>query len=195
VIPPFNHSYVLPPFQGAIPTAAAMVSPYTVSMLDLVQRFAHLPSRRPLLMGLLDYRLDLKSLGFKRGFQWLDGSFVEDVEAAEKRPPNDIDLVTFSYSPEGLTSTQINQLLIENPTLFVAVKAKVKYGCDAYVVPLDKSPEALVKRTAYYFQLFSHRRGDHIWKGVLQVPLESDDTQARELLDNLSMGGSNVATT
>ena len=130
--------------------------------------------------------------GFVRGFQWLDGSFAENVEAHEQRSPRDVDLVTFAYTPIGMSSTQTSQLLVAHPDLFVPAKAKEKYGCDPYVVPLDKSPESLVKRTTYYFGLFSHRRSDQVWKGLLQIPLESDDALARALLQNLPLGDSNA---
>lgn len=111
MIPDFNHSHVLPPFIGDGPTAASDISPYRGSMLEVTQRFASLPGRRRLIEGLLNYRADLAALGFVRGFQWLDGSFAEDVEAHEQRPPNDIDIVTFAFSPAGLSSTQVTQLL------------------------------------------------------------------------------------
>lgn len=192
MIPAFNHSHVLPPFLGGGPTTASDVSPYVVSILDVARRFAHLPGRVRLVKGLLDYRAGLAALGFVRGFQWLDGSFAEDVEAHEHRPPNDVDLVTFAYSPSGLSSTEIAHLLLANPDLFDVLKAKAKYGCDAYVVPLDKSPENLVKRVTYYFGLFSHRRSDQVWKGLLQIPLGSDDVLARDLLQNLISGDQNA---
>lgn len=195
MIPPFNHSNVLPPFLGSDARAAAQTSPFEVSMRELVERFCHLEGRRALLDGLLNYRAALKNLGFVRGFQWVDGSFAEDVEASEKRAPNDIDLVTFSYAPDGLSSTQIARLLNEHPHVFRAEQAKATFGCDAYIVPLDKSPEVLVKRTSYYFNLFSHRRGDHVWKGLLQIPLVSDDAEARELLENTQSGDRDVVTT
>lgn len=163
-------------------------------MLEVTERFASLPGRRQLLQGLLAYRSDMAALGFVRGFQWLDGSFAEDVEAHQQRPPNDIDIVTFAFSPAGLTSAQINQVIADNPVVFTNARAKEKYGCDAYVVPLDKAPENLVKRTAYYFSLFSHRRSDQVWKGLLQIPLESDDVLARDLLQNMSLGDTNAVT-
>ena len=194
MIPDFNHSHVLPPFLGDSPTAAPDASPYRASMLEVTQRFASLPGRRPLIEGLLNYRADLAALGFVRGFQWLDGSFAEDVEAHAQRPPNDIDIVTFAFSPVGLTSAQISKVIADNPVIFTNARAKEKYGCDAYVVPLDKAPENLVKRTAYYFSLFSHRRSDQVWKGLLQIPLESDDALARGLLQNMSLGDTNAVT-
>ena len=192
MIPDFNHSRVLPPFMGDSPTAAYNASPYRASMVEVTQRFASLPGRGRLVEGLLNYRRDLAALGFVRGFQWLAGSFAEDVEAHEQRPPNDIDIVTFAFSPVGLTSTQIGQTLAEHPTLFMNAQAKEKYGCDAYMVPLDRSPMNLVNNTTYYFGLFSHRRSDQVWKGLLQIPLESDDALARDLLKNMPLGDSNA---
>ena len=163
-------------------------------MAALAEKFAHLPARHQLLSGLVRYRIELAKLGFTRGFQWLDGSFSENVEASQNRSPADIDLVTFAYSPSGMASDQVLELMKANPALFVAAQAKAAYGCDAFVLPLDKSPENLVKRTAYYFGLFSHRRGDHVWKGLLQIPLENDDVVARDLLHHPKSGGSYVAT-
>jgi hypothetical protein len=194
MIPDFNHSHVLPPFLGGDPTVSAEVSPYPTSMLELVERFAHLPGRKALLNGLMRYRADLAALGFVRGFQWLDGSFVEDIETSQSRAPGDIDVVTFAYSPAGMSSHEILALMNSNPSLFIAKAAKATYGCDAFVLPLDKSPESLVRRSAYYFGLFSHRRGDHVWKGLLQLPLESDDGMARELLQNAYSGENDAAT-
>lgn len=194
MIPPFNHSHVLPPFIGSDPTAAAQGSPFRASMLELAERFSHQAARRRLIGGLLNYRAALAALGFVRGFQWLDGSFAEDVEASQHRSPNDIDMVTFVYGPDGLGSAEISELLDAHPEVFVAQRAREVFGCDAFVVPLGKSAERLVERTAYYFNLFSHRRGDHVWKGILQIPLESDDSKARELLENTRSGDPNVAT-
>ena len=194
MIPAFNHSHVLPPFLGGDPRVFSAVSPYQTDVLELAQRFAHFPNRRLLLDGLLEYRADLASLGFVRGFQWLDGSFSEDIESSEARPPADIDLVTFAYAPPGVSSTALTKLLNDNPSLFLADQAKQKYGCDAYIVPLDKSPENLVKRSTYYFNLFSHRHGDHVWKGLLQIPLQNDDALAQELLQNMKTGEPDAAS-
>jgi len=193
VIPAFNHSHVLPPYLGDGPTASAHVSPYQVSMLEVAQRFAHMPGRERLVRGLLDYRADLAALGFVHGFQWLDGSFAEDVEANQQRPPNDIDLVTFAFSPAGLDNAHINAMVNAHSDLFIPAQVKAKYGCDAYLLPLDRSPVNLVKRATYYFGLFSHRRADQVWKGLLQIPLGTDDASARALLQNPSSGDPHVA--
>jgi hypothetical protein len=68
-------------------------------MTALVQRFAASRERLDILRGLLEYRAALGAIGIVQGFQWLDGSFVEDVEVTKGRPPSDIDVVTLAYRP------------------------------------------------------------------------------------------------
>ena len=55
-------------------------SPYGVSLSDMVARFGGTESRQRLLTGLLDFRAELHNAGLVRGFQWIDGSFMENVE-------------------------------------------------------------------------------------------------------------------
>jgi hypothetical protein len=184
VIPAFNHSHVLPPFEGERLTRAHS-SPYLVATSELVQRFANSAPRSVILDGLLRYRADLRSLGFVSGFQWLDGSFVEDVEAREDRAPKDIDLVTFAYAPAGMSKPQINQMMAGRPHLFDRDACKTGFLCDTFLVNLTTSPESLVTQTRYWYGLYSHRRGDALWKGMLQLPLDSDDAAARAMLDPL----------
>jgi hypothetical protein len=66
-------------------------------MSEVVLRYGVTAERAAILTGLLDYRAALRNVGIMDGFQWLDGSFVEDVEAIRSRPPSDIDVVTFAH--------------------------------------------------------------------------------------------------
>ncbi|MCE9660594.1 MAG: hypothetical protein K8R60_18865 [Burkholderiales bacterium] len=195
MIPAFNHSHVLPPFLGDSPKESAGSSPYQATASELVARLGNTPERRLLLRGLFDYRQALHNLGFSDGFQWLDGSFVEDVEAHEARPPNDIDVVTFAQRPAGMDPAAVNAVVAANLDVFEPAKARVAYGCDAYVVQLDGRPEKLVIRTAYYHSLFSHRRGDNVWKGFLMLPLQSDDADALVTLNAFEEEQSDAAST
>lgn len=195
MIPDFNHSYVLPPYLGDSPTQAAQSSPYETTPLELVQRLGHTTTRRRLLSGLLRYRKDLRALGFSEGFQWLDGSFVEDVESGQARPPGDIDVVTFATTPGGMLPSTVGALPQTHAHLFDPAKAKAQYGCDAYLVRLDGSPDRLVRRTAYYFGLFSHRRSDNVWKGMLAMPLRADDEAALAYLSDTAEGDAHAAAT
>jgi len=195
VIPAFNHSYVLPPYIGDSPTHFAQGSPYETTPLELVQRLGHTAARRRLLEGLFRYRGDLRSLGFSEGFQWLDGSFVENVEQSQARSPSDIDVVTFAMTPHGLSRSEVEALPRRYPDLLDPIRARAHYGCDAYLMPLDGSPGRLVRRAAYYFGLFSHRRSDNVWKGLLAMPLQSDDDAALSYLSDLAGGDTHAAAT
>lgn len=188
MIPAYNHSHVLPPFEGERLTHAHS-SPYLVSTSELVQRFATSAPRSVILDGLLRYRSELRSLGFLNGFQWLDGSFVEDVEAREDRAPKDIDLVTFAHAPARMGKPQIIQMMASRPDLFDRDACKAGFLCDTFLVNLTSSPESLVTQTRYWYGLYSHRRGDALWKGLLQLPLDSDDLAARAMLDPLMPQG------
>lgn len=73
---------------------SGQLSPYPCTTLDLCQRLGTTPERRAILGKFLDFRERLHGEGLTNGFQWLDGSFLEDVETRENRPPKDLDLVT-----------------------------------------------------------------------------------------------------
>lgn len=194
MIPDFNHSHVLPPFVGDSPTQQAHASPYPTTAAELVHRLGHTNDRRQILRGLLGYREALRGLGFVNGVQWVDGSFVEDVEKHQNRAPRDIDVVTFAYTPVGLNPAQVLALARDNPTVFLPAEARARFSCDAYLVPLDGNPEKLLVRAAYYHGLFSHRRGDNVWKGLLTLPLQSDDAQALATLTRFDAGDSHAAS-
>lgn len=195
MIPDFNHSHVLPPFLGDSPTQSAPgTSPYATTAAELVHRLGTSTERRHLLRGLFAYRQALHDLGFVSGLQWLDGSFVEDVEAHQNRAPNDIDVVTFASTPPGFDPAKVLQLAEDHPDVFVPMKARERFCCDAYFVRLDGRPERLLARAAYYHGLFSHRRGDQVWKGMLALPLLSDDAAALVALDRFDEGDSNAAS-
>ena len=78
-IPAFNHNLVLPPHLGN-PAAIGDLSPYSCTTLELCQRFGTTPERRAILGRYLDFRERMATEGLTNGFQWLDGSFLEDIE-------------------------------------------------------------------------------------------------------------------
>jgi len=194
VIPPFNHSHVLPPFLGEKLTHAES-SPYRASALELVHRFGDTAERRLILVGLLDYRATLRRLGFHQGFQWLDGSFVENIEVLQGRAPGDVDLVSFVHAPVGQSATQTQAMMDQNPDVFDKDRCKARYRCDTMILNLAKKPEKLVQDVRYWYGLFSHRKGDQVWKGMLHLPMDSDDELARALLDNPAVGDDDASPT
>jgi hypothetical protein len=172
-IPNWSSSGVLPPINPESPTAAER-SPYEVSLTDFVLRFNTSKERHAVLAGLLDFREGLHNIGLVRGFHWIDGSFVEDVETTEKRHPRDVDVVTFFYLPEG--QSQID-LVHQHPEFFNHAELKRRYSIDAFFVQLDaNSPEPLVEQSAYWYSMWSHRRSGE-WKGYLKIDLTPANDQ------------------
>jgi hypothetical protein len=156
------------------------LSPYRCTMTEVCERFATSEQRITILRGLLGLRMELWSLNL-RGFQWMDGSFVEDVEVQESRPPGDIDVVTFFGATDNGAS--FRERLQKDPSLLERRHVKATYHTDHFWLPLGSDPVALVEHTKYWYGLFSHRR-DRTWKGMLQVDLsEPDDLAARKILE------------
>lgn len=173
-IPPFALSGVLPPFTGPTPIAAASRAPYWTDVGDFCRRFGTSIHRVVVLQHFLAHRAALSALGFVGGFQWCDGSFVEDTS------PDDLDVVAF-VRPPTQTPGQLAQLAAQNPHLFDPALTKSNYHCDVYFVDLTLPPEAVIARTHYWFGLFSHRRVTAEWKGLVQVPLYSPNEDVAAL--------------
>ncbi len=175
-IPAWNPQGVLPPIDMANPTSAER-SPYRVALTDVMVRFATSPERRQILRDWLGYRAFLHSMGLADGFQWLDGSFLEQVELLESRPPQDMDVVTFLNVPADFAPTQQQMTALSNQAV------KQAYRVDSYIVELNLPADELVKRSAYWYSMWSHRR-NQAWKGYLEVDLNrASDQQALGFLN------------
>ena len=183
-IPDWDPRGLLPPFLDA-PTSGDGRSPYSVGLPDLVLRFGDTHVRRELLRGLLGFRAALHSAGLWIGFQWVNGSFVEDTTQHAQREPNDIDVVTFFQLPDERTQAQ---LVRDNPSLFDQEANRHQYGLDAYNVVLDvDNLPYVVRRSAYWNSLWSHNRNLQ-WKGYLEIDLSGDeDEAARAALDEAAI--------
>lgn len=183
MIPEFNQSGVLPPFipeRG--PTDPAAMAPYRTSISEFVLRYARSEQRIAMLKGLLAYREKLRSLGIVNGFQWVDGSFVENIEQTQNRPPNDVDIVTFANRPTENDETW-RKMVSQNLETFNLDLSKEKYICDAYFVDLNTCPIHIVKSTKYWFGLFSHQRESCLWKGMIEISMVCDDDKAIKILE------------
>ena len=184
-IPGWSNAGVLPPVRPEVPGSSLDRSPYIVDLAVFVDHFATSPERMAILDDLLQFRADLHQAGITSGFQWLDGSFLEQVEVLENRAPRDMDVVTFLDLPSG----QDQQSLIQrHGTLFDPKHVKATYAMDAYFVVLGEPLDiGSVRRVSYWYSMWSHRR-DGLWKGFVQVDLDpSQDADARATL-NLSGG-------
>ena len=171
-IPNWDASGHLPLFVGN--PVARGGAPYATGVIDFALRFGTTNSRRRLLEGFLAFRASLRSAGVQRGFQWVDGSFVEDP-AHHVREPNDIDVVTFFHLPAD--STQ-KDFMDGHGDLFMASLTKERFGIDSYPVVLDPSDlSLLVSHAVYWNRLWSHGRQSQP-KGYLEVDLSDNDDAA-----------------
>ena len=184
-IPDFDHNGVLPPHIGDHSTNSGRMSPYLTTSTELAVKLGTTDERRQILLGFFELRAALRQLGVKAGFQWLDGSFAEDAEKTRGSAPNDIDVVTF-YEPFTVPATLPPAVAVLVPVFADSDATKQRFRVDHILVPLASTPDRmadarrLVEEVRYWFGLFSHRRSDDVWKGMLQLPLDTstDDQQA-----------------
>jgi hypothetical protein len=187
-IPPFNLNGVLPPYVGPSGPGGAFqhLSPYQVSAVDVAIALGTTANRQDILRKWLDHRRRLRLIGLTRGFQWLDGSFVE------QKDPNDLDIVTFTHRP-AVASNQVDwdALVTANLSILERTQVKASFRLDAQFVDLNGDPEFAIELTRYFGGLFSHRRGDDLWKGMLKTRLEdaADDAAALGILGPPLAGG------
>jgi hypothetical protein len=177
----YTNDGVLPPFLGPSPAhESGLMSPYKVSCVETVERFAQSTKRVQILRGWLQHRAALRQIGFNQGFQWLDGSFIEDKQ------PGDIDAVTFLYfgTPSFPSANEAWALYDQNSNLFNREDVKAVFLVDAFFIDMLDPVEMVVETSRYFLGLFSHQRITMIWKGMLQVRLEDaqDDSDALLLL-------------
>ena len=183
-IPDWDDSGLLPPFLDN-PASPRDRSPYRASLGETMVRFGSAGvGRRELLSGLLNFRAALHSVGLTRGFQWIDGSFVEDVESSRGRAPADIDVVTFFHIPEGHTEESFANAF---PDFFNPTAMKWDFGIDAYLAAVNlNDSDTVARRAAYWHDIWSHTR-DGLRKGYVQVDLDPrEDESARAALDAMS---------
>jgi hypothetical protein len=97
---------------------------------------------------------------------------MENIESLEGRSPNDVDVVTFFQLPLGMTQATVAaaapQIFPMTPPQRLTFKGH--YFVDPYPVDLASPPDRLVKLSAYWYSVWSHRR-DSSWKGYLQIDL------------------------
>ena len=139
-----------------------------------MHRFGVTDRRNRYLRGLLGLRAELRSLGLTSGFQWIDGSFVEDKEARGSEP-GDIDIVTVFDRPTGLSDHAAWQAhVMPKAALFNPAHCKATYNCEAFYIDLGNNSQNTARQSAFWFGLFSHQRSTYRWKGMVEVDLGPD---------------------
>lgn len=186
MIPSFNPSGVLPPYTGISPVLPSGLSPYDASMKELAETLGTSADRAKILRGFIALRANLLALGIDDGYQWCAGSFCEDIEKLEVRSPGDIDVVTFFARPTSANATNDWAAFVtSNSSMFDPVHNKAMFQCDAYFVDGNTNLQAVIKQVTYWYGLFSHKRSSHMWKGMLRIPLISNDTEALNYLNRV----------
>lgn len=190
-VPAFNIHGVLPPFIGSVPgEPPSQMSPYVVTPIDVVNAFGSTADRLDILTKWLQHRDQLRKKGIESGFQWLDGSFVE------RKAPKDLDVTTFFRRPKKTSGVEMAALMAQNLTIFGRVQAKAAYRLDVFWVDMDARAEAVIDLTRYYCGLFSHNRGNFLWKGMLRVdlaPKNVDDIAAAAIQQAAALQSVNPA--
>ncbi len=183
-IPAFDSiSNTLPPHLGTGGQVASLW-PYDCTVEEVCDRFGTSQERTTILEGFLSLREEFFKAGVQ-GFQWLDGSFVEDIETQEGRHPGDMDVVSFILTPGDpvVLAATINAL---NPLLLDRTFTKATYHIDHFWVALGSPAEKIVELTRYTGATYLQHRRDRSWKGMLRVNLSdpADDAAAKIVLSN-----------
>jgi len=198
-IPPWAEGGILPPFRVS-PAHRAGGSPYPCTSDALVRRFLQSPEvdfggieqRKSLLSGLLAYRSALRSFGLE-GFQWVFGSFLEDVERSPRsRPPVDVDVIGFVQLPQsGDKRSSVIDLFQDQVFRGLLGKESQKtYGVESFVIfqNLYRS-DYYIEQCRYWLSLASHQRDTLKWKGLVRLELTSDPTEDALAARTIEEGG------
>ncbi|RYC12416.1 hypothetical protein EUU22_11955 [Ciceribacter ferrooxidans] len=147
------------------------------------------PRRKQLLRNLLAYRALMYENGYVSGIQFLDGSFVEDVERHSGRDPGDIDVYSLLDAPARF---------LQHPELWQTDEGfkfwedeiqnqplnKARFELDTYALLIQELPFGnLLQDVMYWYSLFSHQKVTFAWKGFVAVLLDQrTDAEALGLL-------------
>jgi hypothetical protein len=123
------------------------------------------------------------------GFQWIDGSFLEEIEKTQNRSPGDIDVITFYWNPNPAFTTN---LITAFPDIVNRTKIKADFFVDHFPIDVgitQKQPWKRLDIGVAYFPIHEREFG----KGcseltstrsptILQQPLysQTDHDQQRK---------------
>lgn len=181
-LPPFDMRGLLPPVNGGDDTNFDR-SPYFCTMTELCSALGTTDHRRALLRNLIGYRALIASDDFVDGVQFVNGSFVEDIEVIEGRQPNDIDVFSILMPPAkyaGPSALWVSQgISFWNDEIMNRVANRARFSVDCYAMLLNVGDlGSFLRQSLYWYSLFSHKRTNHDWKGFAAVPLNASDDQA-----------------
>lgn len=183
-LPSFDLRGLLPPFVG-VDAATQDRSPYWATMSELVKAFGTTPHRCQLLRNLIAYRALLAQGGYVSGIQFIDGSFVENVEALANRNPSDIDVFSILDVPQRYINDhaewQATGFIFWRDEVLNRDLNKQRFQLDTYAILLQEQlaqPRRLIGSIIYWYGLFSHQRDTFAWKGFAGLELDPAADQA-----------------
>lgn len=187
MIPEWSMAGIIPPVRPDFAGHDVDRSPYNATLTEVIQRFVLSHERAQIMQGLLNYRAELHAAEIVNGFQWLDGSFMENVEDLEGRAPRDVDVVTFIDLNDGRTQADLDPVVNE---LFDPEVSKQNYHVDGYPFFLNgPMNQGAIRRIAYWYSMWSHRRNG-LWKGFVQVELNpAFDIEGQLVLNQIVANG------
>ena len=159
------------------------MSPYNCDIMEVCRHFSTSPVRIAILKELVRFRLRCVEHGIQ-GRQWIDGDFVENIEASENRDPDHVVVISLIYRLEK----EHNQRVLHSFPEFVDSKlSRETLRVEHHAFVINLSPEYTVLFSKHWNMLYGHnRRG--IWKGMLEMPLYDDyafDQMAMDYLNTL----------
>lgn len=161
----------LPPHFGERMVLKHPCSPYPITIEAFVRVFGTSDERRSLLRKFLVFRRDLRAVGVTRGFHYVGGSMVE----RSPQPPSDVDVVTFFVMPDAWADEAARRkATASKPDLFDKERARVTYGCDAYLIQLALKRD-MFRHLTLWTSLFGHDRDTNQWKGFCEIDLDAPD--------------------
>ena len=181
-IPPFDMRGLMPAFLGSDETTVDR-SPYWTTMSELATVLGTTPHRRQLLRNLIGYRALIATDAYQAGFQFIDGSFVENIEATASRSPGDIDVFSILHAPAkyhgphpSWGSSGVHFWFNE---IVDRAKNKHRFSLDTYAVLFEElNPIQFIQYVIYWYSLFSHQKVTLAWKGFAALQLDPADDQA-----------------
>lgn len=183
-LPSFDSRGLLPPFLGD-DAATPDRSPYWITMDELATAMGSTPHRKQLIANLITYRKMLADEGYVSGIQFIDGSFVENIETIASRPPSDIDVFSVLCAPpkylSDMPAWQATGLPFWQTEIIDRDRNKQRFGLDTYAVLFEEraaKPMNLISDIIYWYGLFSHQRGTLAWKGFAGLALDPAGDQA-----------------
>ena len=181
-IPDYNSQGLLPPHNGN-PADMDGGSPYQATTVELCHTFGTTRTRREILRGFLTLRAALAELQLTEGWQWLDGRFLEK-DRGRHHEPELIQVVTF-YKPSPLLDDPLFTDHVNRVNNFDL--SHRLFRVDHNYVNLELDLPSLVRNTRHYAALLSHQSETGLWKGMIQVNLNTpqDDATALQRLEEM----------